>query len=73
VAIHALVFRGSVYNNAAALDQARRMPGKAKLAAALSLLLWVSIACAGRGIGYIEPPLDKLHAAIGRSLAVAVQ
>ena len=64
VAIHALVFRGSVYNNAAALDQARRMPGKAKLAAALSLILWISIACAGRGIGYIEPPLEKLHAAL---------
>jgi len=64
VAVHALVFRGSVYNNAAALDQARRMPGKAKLAAALSLLLWISIACVGRGIGYIEPPLDKLHAAL---------
>jgi hypothetical protein len=64
VAIHALVFRGGVYNNAAALDQARRMPGKAKLAAALSLILWISIACAGRGIGYIEPPLEKLHAAL---------
>jgi len=64
VAVHALVFRGSVYNNAAALDQARRMPGRAKLAAALSLVLWVSIACAGRGIGYIEPPLSKLHAAL---------
>jgi hypothetical protein len=49
------------------------MPGKAKLAAALSLLLWTSIACVGRGIGYIEPPLDKLHAAIGRSLSVAVR
>ena len=64
VAIHALVFRGSVYNNAAALDRARRIPGKAKLAAALSLFLWVSIACAGRGIGYIEPPLKRLHAAL---------
>ncbi|MGH9647699.1 MAG: DUF6644 family protein [Bryobacteraceae bacterium] len=73
VAIHAFVFRGSVYNNAAALDRARRMPGKAKLAAALSLMLWVSIVCAGRGIGYVEPPLDKLHAAIVRSLTVAVQ
>ena len=70
VAIHALVFRGSVYNNAAALDGVRRMPGKAKLAAALSLLLWISIACAGRGIGYIEPPLDKLHAALGSALAM---
>ncbi|MBZ5635672.1 MAG: hypothetical protein LAO55_21300 [Acidobacteriia bacterium] len=71
VAIHALVFRGSVYNNAAALDQARRMPGKARLAAALSLILWISIACVGRGIGYIEPPLDKLHAALS-SIAIVV-
>jgi hypothetical protein len=39
----------------------------------LTLLLWTSIACVGRGIGYIEPPLDKLHAAIGRSLSVAVR
>jgi len=73
VAIHALVFRGSVYNHAAALDQARRMPGRAKLAAALSLLLWVSIACAGRGIGYIEPPLDKLHAALTNLTAIAAR
>jgi hypothetical protein len=65
------VFRSSVYNNARALDQARRMPGKAKLAAALSLLLWISIACAGRGIGYIEPPLDKLHAALTSLRATA--
>jgi hypothetical protein len=64
VAVHAIVFRAGVYNNTAALDQARRMPVSAKLAAALSLLLWISIACAGRGIGYIEPPLDKLHAAL---------
>ena len=73
VAIHALVFRGSVYNNAAALDQSRGMPGKAKLAAALSLLLWISIACAGRGIGYIEPPLEKLHALVTNLIATAVQ
>ncbi len=62
VAVHAWVFHGSVYKNPAALDQAKRIPGKARLAAALSLILWISIACAGRGIGYIEPPLDKLHA-----------
>ena len=73
VAVHALVFRGSVYNNAAALDQARRIPGKAKLAAALSLLLWISIACVGRGIGYIEPPLDKLHAALSGAAAMVGQ
>jgi len=64
VAVHALIFHRGVYNNTAALDQARRMPGKAKLAAALSLLLWIIIACVGRGIGYIEPPLEKLHAGL---------
>jgi hypothetical protein len=60
--VHWLVFRQSVYANAAALDQAPRIPANAKLAAALSLLLWISVACCGRGIGYIEPPLDKIHA-----------
>jgi hypothetical protein len=69
VFVHALIFRSGVYQNTAALDQARRMPGKAKLAAALSLILWISIACVGRGIGYIEPPLDKLHASIAGATA----
>jgi len=69
VLVHALVFRRSVYNNAAALDQVKQVPGKARLAAALSLVLWTSIVCAGRGIGYIEPPLNKLHAALSGSAA----
>jgi hypothetical protein len=64
VALHALVFYRSVYANPAALDKASRIPGNAKLAAALSLLLWTSIACCGRGIGYIEPPLEKIHARV---------
>jgi hypothetical protein len=62
VALHALVFYRSVYANPAVLDQLPRVPATAKLAAALSVVLWVSIACCGRGIGYIEPPLDKIHA-----------
>ena len=62
VIIFELVFYRSVYANPAALDQAPRTPGTAKTAAALSLVLWISIACCGRGIGYIEPPLDKIHA-----------
>jgi len=69
VAVHALVFRGSVYSRAAEFDQAARIPGKAKLAASLSLLLWFCIACAGRGIGYIEPPLDKLHASLAQPVS----
>ncbi|HTR37936.1 MAG TPA: DUF6644 family protein [Bryobacteraceae bacterium] len=60
--IHALVFRSSVYAKAADLDRAPKIPGNAKLAGALSLLIWASIACMGRGIGYIEPPLNKIHA-----------
>jgi|HubBroStandDraft_1064217.scaffolds.fasta_scaffold53413_3 hypothetical protein len=64
VLVAELVFYRGVYANPAALDQAPSVPGNAKLAAALSLLLWTSIACCGRGIGYIEPPLDKIHARI---------
>jgi hypothetical protein len=62
VLVQELVFYRGVYADPAALDQAPSVPGTAKLAAALSLLLWTSIACCGRGIGYIEPPLDKIHA-----------
>jgi hypothetical protein len=47
VAIHALVFRESVYAGST------KPPGRAKLAASLSLLLWVGILCAGRAIGYV--------------------
>jgi hypothetical protein len=61
VGVHALVFRRSVYNRAAELDHAPRMPGRAKLAGGISLLLWIGIACAGRGIGYIEVPFG-IHA-----------
>jgi hypothetical protein len=64
VLVQELVFYRSVYANPAALDQAPTVPGNAKLAAVISLLLWTSIACCGRGIGYIEPPLDKIHAQI---------
>jgi hypothetical protein len=62
VGLHALIFRASVYNRAVELDRSPQLPAGAKLAGAVSLLLWIGIACAGRGIGYIEPPLDKIHA-----------
>jgi hypothetical protein len=64
VIITELVFYRSVYANPAALDRLPSVPANAKLAAAFSMLLWTSIACCGRGIGYIEPPLDKIHAQI---------
>ena len=50
VAVHALVFRKSVYREAD-LDLP---PTRAKLAAGLSILLWLSILCAGRYIGYVD-------------------
>lgn len=53
VAVHALVFR-SVYSDPAELDRERSIPGIAKLAATLSLALWLGILCAGRYIGYVE-------------------
>jgi len=71
LAVHGLYFRRDVYNRAAEIDQAGRIPGKAKLAAGLSLALWISVAICGRGIGYIEPPLDKLHAARGADALIA--
>jgi hypothetical protein len=64
VFIHGWLFRRSVYFNTAEIDKAPQIPGRVKLAAGLSLLLWTCVACAGRGIGYIDPPLDKIHAAV---------
>lgn len=54
VGVHALVFRKSVYNNTAALDRAPVMPANAKLAACLSLALWIGLVSMGRLIGYYE-------------------
>jgi len=63
VAVHALVFHRGVYGNTAELNLAERMPAQAKLAGALSLVLWLGLVIAGRGIGYIEPPLN-IHAGL---------
>jgi hypothetical protein len=61
IILHALAFRGIVYSRAAEMDRAGRVPGAAKLAAGLSLLLWACVACMGRGIGYVDPPFG-IHA-----------
>jgi hypothetical protein len=55
VGVHALVFRG-VYSNPEALDAAPQMPVKAKVAACISLLLWIGLVTAGRAIGYFDLP-----------------
>jgi hypothetical protein len=62
IIIHALVFR-SVYRNVADLDRSPVIPGRAKLAAALSIVLWISVVTAGRWIGYWEPKGAPVNAA----------
>ena len=54
IIIHAVVFRG-VYRNVSELDRSPVIPGRAKLAAALSMVLWISVVTSGRWIGYWEP------------------
>ena len=56
VGVHAAVFRPWVYNNTAAIDKAPSLPGVAKAAGALSLILWLSVLTMGRLIGYYEGP-----------------
>ncbi len=58
VGVHALAFR-SVYGNTKALDSAPTVPAKAKLAACISLLLWVGLVTMGRSIAYFDVPEDK--------------
>lgn len=50
VGVHALVFHAAVYANTEKMDQA--VTARAKLAAALSLLLWAGLIASGRLIAY---------------------
>jgi hypothetical protein len=61
IGIHALIFRPRVYNNPEKLDASPIIPTRAKAAGALSLVLWTGMVCAGRLIGYYEPPNQKGH------------
>ncbi|MEP7355145.1 MAG: DUF6644 family protein [Acidobacteriota bacterium] len=56
VLIHALVFRKSVYKNLAEFDRTGVVPGNAKAAAIISMLLWIGLVTCGRWIGYWEAP-----------------
>ena len=55
VGVHALVFKRTVYDRPVELDQSPLLPTRAKAAAVLSLILWVSIPICGRMIAYYEP------------------
>ena len=54
VGVHALIFRPTVYNNTEEIDRAPSLPGRAKAAAVLSLVLWTGVLTMGRLIGYYE-------------------
>lgn len=62
--VHSLVFGGSVYRNTEEMDRTGVIPSKAKLAAALSLVLWLSVVVFGRLIGYWESDEQKPKAQI---------
>jgi len=51
--LNALVFHSAVYPGVDKWDQTGRTPVGAKVAACFSLMLWVCIVFAGRGIAYI--------------------
>ena len=59
VGVHALVFKPTVYDHPEELDKSPVIPRRAKAAAVLSLILWVSIPICGRLIGYYEPHEGK--------------
>jgi hypothetical protein len=59
VGVHAMVFKPKVYDHPEELDKSPLLPTRAKAAAVLSLILWVSIPVFGRLIAYYEPDESK--------------
>ena len=55
-AVNLVVFNATIGRRINEWDNAPRTPWKVKLAGATSLVLWVSIVAAGRGIAYALPP-----------------
>jgi hypothetical protein len=52
IGVHALIFRPIVYNQTEELDRSSVVPTKAKVAAILSLVLWIAMFTMGRLIAY---------------------
>jgi hypothetical protein len=73
IAINYLIFRRGVYKNAAELDRAPQIPGRAKLAAGLSLLLWTGVVYAGRGPATIKDIMHSMVNPSGEFLFKSVQ
>jgi uncharacterized membrane protein len=64
VPVHALIFRPSVYKRTEEIDRAPVIPTRAKAAALLSLVIWMSILTFGRLIGYYEGDKNQATAQI---------
>ncbi|MGB9069017.1 MAG: DUF6644 family protein [Candidatus Acidiferrales bacterium] len=54
--LNVLIFNATIGRKVAQWDLDPRTPGQAKIAAVVSLVLWVLIIAAGRGIAYALPP-----------------
>jgi hypothetical protein len=54
--LNVLIFNATIGRKVAQWDLDPKTPGQAKVAAIVSLLLWVLIVAAGRGIAYALPP-----------------
>ena len=52
IGVHGLIFRPTVYNNTEELDRSPVVPTSAKVAAILSLVLWIGMFTMGRLIAY---------------------
>jgi uncharacterized membrane protein len=68
VGVHAMVFKPTVYDHPEKLDESPVLPTRAKAAAVISLILWVSIPVCGRLIAYYEPDESKAHQAAAETL-----
>ena len=56
VAVHAIIFKGSIYNQPENIEGNPALMSKARMAAGISITLWTCIMIAGRGIGYLTAP-----------------
>jgi hypothetical protein len=54
--VNVLIFNATIGRRTAEWDLAVKTPRAAKIAAVISLVLWVAIVAAGRGIAYALPP-----------------
>ena len=61
VGVHAIAFHRRVYANPQKLDGLKRMPGVAKAAGLISMMLWVGILSMGRWIAYFDRPDSHPH------------